>query len=219
MPKAEGGKMKKLITSLTVLLLLSVISYGQLQINWQQSYGSMATDKAYDIVQTEGGYLVAGAAYSGGGQVNCTIDGSMWLIKIDNSGNLLWQKCYEHSDTYRIVKAIDSPYYYLIGGAMGEPYPGTYNLWIAKIDSLGNIIWERTLGNNIGILGGDQYGEATADGGVIATAQIDSQGGDITTWHGWYDGWVIKLDSLGNTEWDFSIGSSTHTEYIRHYTD
>ncbi len=206
--------MKKLITSLTVLLLFSVISYGQLQIDWQQSYGSMATDIAYDIVQTEGGYLIAGAAYSGGGQVNCTVDGAMWLLKIDNSGSLLWQKCYEHSDTYRIVKAIGSPYYYLIGGTISEPYPDDYNLWIAKIDSLGSIIWERTLGNTIGILGGDQYGEPTADGGVIATAQIDSQGGDITTWYGWYDGWVIKLDSLGNTEWDFTIGSSTYTEYI-----
>jgi len=214
MPKAEGGKMKKTITFLVVLMFLSAMSYAQLQIDWQQSYGSMATDIAYDIAQTDGGYLVVGSAYSGGGQVTCTEVGALWLLKIDNFGNLIWQKCYEHAGALRIVKAIGSPYYYLIGGAMGEPYPGTYNLWIAKIDSLGSIIWERTLGNTIGILGGDQYGEATADGGVIATAQIDSQGGDITTWHGWYDGWMIKLDSLGNTDWDFTIGSSTHIEYI-----
>lgn len=193
---------------LSTQLLFHFISFGQFQIDWQQSYGSMATDIAYDIVQTSDGFLVAGAAYSGGGQVTCTEDGAFWLIKIDNSGNLLWQKCYEKRDVYRMVKAIGSPYYYLIGGAVLEPYPDAYNLWVAKIDSLGNIIWERTLGNTIGILGGDQYGEATTDGGVIATAQIDSEGGDISNWYGGYDGWVIKLDSAGNTEWDQSIGSS-----------
>ena len=202
--------MKKLITILSTLLLLHFISFGQFQIDWQQSYGSMATDIAYDIVQTNDGYLVAGAAYSGGGQVTCFEEGGGggWLLKIDNFGNLLWQKCTVNRGAYRMVKAIGGTYFYLIGGSNDDPYPDAYNLWVAKIDTLGNIIWERTLGNNIGILSGDQYGEATADGGVIATAQIDSQGGDITYWHGGYDGWVIKLDSLGNTEWDQSIGSS-----------
>ena len=199
--------MKKLIILVVSLIFLANTSFGQFNIDWQQSYGSMAPDIAYDIVQTNGGYLVTGAAFSGGGQVSCTEEGAGWLIKIDNTGNLLWQKCFQKRGAIRMVKAIGNPYLYLIGGGNAEPYPDDYNLWIAKIDSLGNIIWERILGNTIGILGGDEYGIATNDGGVIATAQIDSQGGDISSWWGGYDGWVIKLDSLGNTEWDSSIGS------------
>jgi hypothetical protein len=200
--------MNKLITLIVAFLTIHLFSYGQFQIDWQQCYGSMETDIAYDIVPTVDGYLVTGAVFSGGGQVTCTLEGAGWLIKIDVSGNLLWQKCFEKKGAYRMVKAIGTPHYYLIGGSNADPYPDAYNLWVAKIDSLGNIIWERTLGNTIGILSGDQYGEATEDGGVIATAQIDSQGGDITNWYGGYDGWVIKLDSAGNTEWDQSIGSS-----------
>lgn len=198
--------MKKLIILVVSLIFLANTSFGQFNIDWQQSYGSMAPDIAYDIVQTNGGYLVVGTAYSGGGQVTCTEDGAGWLIKIDNTGNLLWQKCFENSGAYRMVKATETPYFYLIGGGNAEPYPDDYNLWIAKIDSLGNIIWERILGNTIGIMY-NQYGIATNDGGVIATSQIDSQGGDISNWWGGYDGWVVKLDSLGNTEWDRSIGS------------
>jgi hypothetical protein len=201
--------MKKTVILLVVILTMPVVVYSQLQINWQQCYGSMAPDYAYDIAETDGGYLVTGIAGTGGGEVDCFERiGGGWLIKIDDSGSLIWQKCFDHAHALRIIKTIGSPYYYLIGGTISEPYPNTYNLWVAKIDTLGNIIWERILGNNIGILGGDQYGEATADGGVIATAQIDSKGGDITHWHGGYDGWVIKLDSLGNTQWDQSIGSS-----------
>lgn len=201
--------MNKSITLIVAFLIIHLLSFGQFQIDWQQSFGSMASDWGYDIAETDGGYLVTGIAGTGGGEVECFDgDGGGWLIKIDDSGNLVWQKCFDYAHAFRIVKAIGSPYYYLIGGAFLEPYPDDYNLWVAKIDSLGNIIWERALGNTIGVLGGDQYGEPTADGGVIATAQIDSEGGDISNWHGGYDGWVIKLDSAGNTEWDQSIGSS-----------
>lgn len=207
--------MKKLITILFTLLLFHFTSFAQLNIDWQQSYGSMAPDDACDVAETDGGFLVTGIAESGGGQVACFEygNGGGWLLKIDYKGELIWQKCFDYAYGLRIVKAIGSPYYYLIGGAMAEPYPDDLNLWIAKIDTLGNIIWDRTLGNTIGILGGDQYGVATADGGVIGTAQIDSQGGDITHNWGGFDGWLIKLDSLGNTEWDQSIGSS-QTEFI-----
>ncbi|MCF8303275.1 MAG: T9SS type A sorting domain-containing protein [Bacteroidales bacterium] len=201
--------MNKLITLIVAFLTIHLFTYGQFQINWQQSYGSMASDWGYDIAETDGGYLVTGIAGTGGGEVECfESNGGGWLIKIDDSGNLIWQKCFDYAHALRIVRAIGNPYYYLIGGAALEPYPEAYNLWVAKIDSLGNILWERALGNTIGILSGDQYGEATADGGVIATAQIDSQGGDITNWWGGYDGWIIKLDSAGNTDWDQSIGSS-----------
>ena len=207
--------MKKLILIFIFFILFANCMISQMQINWQQSYGSMGYDHAYDIVPTEGGYLVIGVTLANGGQVECNYDNSnpLWMVKINNYGSLIWQRCYHGYDALRIVKSIGSDDYYLVGGTYSEPYPDDYNLWISRIDSLGNIIWERTLGNTIGILGGDQYGEATNDGGVIATAQIDSQGGDITNWNGGYDGWVIKLDNVGNTEWDVSIGSS-HFEFI-----
>lgn len=202
-------QVKKLIVLLIIHLLSACCVFGQFQIEWQQSYGSMASDWGYDIVQTGEGYLVTGIAGSGGGQVECFEEGEGggWIFKIDDSGNLIWQKCFDYAHGLRMVNTIGNLQYYLIGGTISDPYPDDYNLWIAKVDSVGNIIWQRTLGNMNGILGGTQYGELTSDGGVIATAQIDSQGGDITSWYGGYDGWIIKQDSLGNTEWNVSIGS------------
>jgi len=202
--------MKKLFLLTAFLVFTTHIGVAQMLINWQQCYGGMNRDYAYDIAQTEGGYLVVGGTQSSDGQVACNTNGgrALWLLKINNSGSLIWQRCFENDYAFRMVNAISSPSYYLVGGTYAEPYPDTYNLWISKIDSLGNMIWERTLGNTIGILGGDEYGDATNDGGVVATAQIDSRGGDITNWYGGYDGWIIKLDSAGNTEWDFSVGTS-----------
>jgi hypothetical protein len=202
--------MKKLITFLASLFLFSFLSYGQFTIDWQQSYGSMATDWCFDIAETDGGYLVTGIAGSGGGQVECFENGAGggWLLKINDSGNLIWQKCFDYANSVRIVKAIGNPYYYIIGAAALEPYPDAGNLWVSKIDSIGNIKWERSLGNNAGTYDAvEMNGFATADGGVIATTTIQAEGGDISNWYGYYDGWVIKLDSIGNTEWDVTLGT------------
>lgn len=182
--------------------------FGQFQINWQQSFGSMGSEHAYDIVKTSDGYLVVGSLNTGSGQVTCEEGSSMWLLKLDDDGNLQWQGCYDSVGTRRMVKAIDNnTFYYLIGVGPIEAYPSIANLGFMKIDSAGMILWHNSFGNSIGILTGDEDGTATKDGGVIGTAQIDSKGGDITNWYGSYDAWVIKLDSLGNKEWDVTLGS------------
>ena len=201
------------LSKLLLLLIFSQSLFGQFQIDWQQCFCSMDHDIAYDIAQTEGGYLVLGIQWGGDGQVTCSDDGSTWLLKIDNTGNLIWQKCYEHIGGYRMEKAIGSPYYYLTGGTISEPYPNAYNLWVGKMDSSGAFIWEKTLGNENGVSDYLHYGVSTNDGGFVAIADIFSQGGDITNWYGSYDGWIVKLDSLGNKEWDFTIGTANQ-EYI-----
>jgi hypothetical protein len=195
------------------LLMFSQSLFGQLQINWQQCFCSMDHDYAYDIAQTDGGYLVVGMQEGGDGQVTCTEEPGIWLLKINHTGNLIWEKCYEHAAAYRMTQAFGNSYYYLMGATISEPYPDVPNLWISKMDSTGSFIWERTLGNNTGISDYNFYSTSTKDGGVIASVDIFSQGGDITNWYGGYDGWIIKLNSLGNTEWDFTIGSA-NTEWI-----
>jgi hypothetical protein len=171
----------------------------------------MGHDIAYDIAQTTGGYLVVGGQQGGDGQVTCSNEGSIWLLKINNTGNLIWQRCYNSIGGYRIEKAIGSPYYYLTGGTISESYRDIYNLSVSKIDSTGAIIWERVLGNENEYAVDDysHYGASTNDGGFIAIVTIFAGGGDITNWYGSYDGWIVKLDSLGNTEWDFTIGSAS----------
>ena len=195
------------------LLMFSQSLFGQLQVNWQQCFCSMDYDIAYDIAQTEGGYLVVGMQEGGDGQVTCTEDPGIWLLKINNTGNLIWEKCYDHAAAYRMTQAFGNSNYYLMGATISEPYPDVPNLWISKMDSTGSFIWERTLGNNTGISDYNFYSTSTNDGGVAASVDIFSQDGDITNWYGSYDGWIIKLDSLGNTEWDFTIGTSS-SEFI-----
>lgn len=193
-------------------------------MEWQSCLGGSDWDEAYDILQLNDGYFIFGGVDSNDGDISFNHGGQdMWLVKIDNSGGLIWEKCYGGSDLEtgdRVLNSVGSIDYFLVGSSSSNngdisnnPYPGTRNLWVVKIDSSGNILWDRIIGNEIGYIY-EINATSTSDGGLVIAAQIDSQGGDITSYFGGYDGWLIKLDSDGQTEWDQAIGSSTDFEFI-----
>lgn len=185
------------------------------QIHWQQCYGGSDNDYATDIIQIAGGYFVTGHTSSTDGDVsNNDGGGEGWLIRIDSISNLLWEKTYGGTDGERFVRVFESLLgdYYLVGSSSSSngdvsynPYPNSINFWIVKIDSSGIIIWDRIVGGH----GGDHIVDAihTSDDGIIAIGYSNSDDGDITTHYGQFDFWMIKLNSEGETEWDFTLGS------------
>ena len=207
---------KKLILFSIYLNCIINISPAQVwQIDWQQCYGGSENDFATDIIQINDGYFVVGATSSTDGDVsNNDGGGEGWLIRIDSISNLIWEKTYGGTDGERFVRIYESLTgdYYLIGASGSSdgdisynPYPNSINFWIVKIDSSGIIIWDRIVGGN----GGDHIVNAihTNDDGIIAIGYSNSDDGDISIHYGQYDMWMIKLNSEGETEWDFTIGT------------
>ncbi|NLY22597.1 MAG: T9SS type A sorting domain-containing protein [Bacteroidales bacterium] len=64
-------------------------------IEWQKCLGGTDGDYANSIQQTsDGGFIVAGQTYSNDGDVSGNHGGSdAWVVKLNSSGNILWQKC------------------------------------------------------------------------------------------------------------------------------
>ncbi len=187
-----------------------------MQVNWQQCYCGMELDDCDDIATVNNDFLIIGRidAAPDGGQVTCTNDAATWLLRIDNAGEIIWQKCYFNFGSFRMQNAIGSDFYYVMGATIAEPYPDAYNMFVGKMDSTGFFIWERALGNDIGVNDYHFYGSSTDDGGFISSVLIYSQGGDISNYYGGFDGWVIKLDSLGNTNWDFTFGTQNNEAVV-----
>jgi hypothetical protein len=209
--------MKREFTIITLLFFMTQVAYCQLHIDWQHCYGGSESEYAYDIIPTGNGYLLAGDTWSNDGDISFSHgENDIWLINIDKTGNLMWERTYGGSETdgaYRIVRSRGSTNYFLVGGStsndgdiLNNSYPGSRSFWIVKIDSLGNKIWNRIVGGNIK----DQIlnGSATSDGGVVALGYTASSDGDVSTYYGLYDIWMIKLNSNGDTDWDFTIGTS-----------
>ncbi|RKZ29002.1 hypothetical protein DRQ36_09570, partial [bacterium] len=95
-----------------------------------------------------------------------------------------------------------------VSGHHGTPGDST-DYWIVKLDSTGEIDWQRSLG-------GSDWDEAysiqqTSDGGFIVAGFSLSNNGDVSGHHGstdYPDYWVVKLNSAGNIEWQKCLGGS-----------
>jgi hypothetical protein len=85
---------------------------------------------------------------------------------------------------------------------------GNGDYWVIKVDSHGNIQWDKTIGGN----GFDEFKSViqTSDGGY---ALVGSSNSNISfekteNSYGSSDYWLVKLDKMGNVQWDKTIGGS-----------
>ncbi len=184
-------------------------------IQWQKSLGGTALDGTSSIQQTtDGGFIVSGSSVSNNGDVTGNHGlADFWIVKLDNLGNIQWQKSlggsfYEFAES--VQQTADGGF--IVSGS-SESIDGDVtgnhgwdDCWIVKLDSLGNIQWQKSLGGNA-----PEWATAikqTTDGGFIVSATSYSNNGDVTGNHGDADCWIVKLDDLGNIQWQKSLGGS-----------
>ena len=183
---------------------------------WQKCLGGSYTDGAYAIQQTiDGGYIVAGQSESNDGDVTGNHGGDdFWIVKLDSTGNLSWQKSLGGSnddEAYSIQQTTDGGYIVAgtsksINGDITGNHGGD-DYWVVKLDASGNLSWQKSFG-------GSYSDEATSiqqtiDGGYIVAGSSGSNDGDVTGNHGISDYWIVKLDSAGNLVWQKSLGGSS----------
>ena len=161
-------------------------------IEWNQTYGGPGADYACSMVQTgDGGYALAGETYSFGAG-----DSDFWLVKVDSSGSIQWNRTYGQTtaDGANSMIQTNDGGYALAGYSTDNN--SSKDLWFVKTDSVGNMQWNRTYG-------GARWDEAnsviqTSDGGY-ALAGVTNSLSDIT--YVPHDCWLVKTDSEGNMEW------------------
>lgn len=199
--------MKKINSFFTILFFLLFFftnhykASAQFEINWQFCYGESVVDGAYCSLLTEDGYLVGGE-----------ISTEATLLKLDFQGNLIWQKTYgtdTHSGSIRRIVATSSGDLYLIGlydFINNNERSLITQFGVHKVDAQGEILWHKTYGAASTT---DRLSSAilTHDGGLVIGGSITSGGGDVSMYYGIRDAWIVKIDSLGNILWDFTIGS------------
>ncbi|MFZ8804377.1 MAG: Ig-like domain-containing protein, partial [Candidatus Calescibacterium sp.] len=164
---------------------------------WARVYGGPGDDFNYEFKRTsDGGYIIVGQTFSFGAG-----DGDLLVMKLDSNGNIQWQKTYGgpgHDWAYDVEETQDGGY--IVGGGTGSFGAGGWDMWILKLDSYGNVQWQKTYGG-----WGVKYVHdlaKTSDGGYIVVGGTTSYGA------GDRDIWVLKLDSQGNVQWQRTFGSS-----------
>lgn len=184
-------------------------------ISWRQSFGGFDVDNAYSIRETfDGGFIVAGAAYSIDADVTGNHGSSdTWVIKLSSVGSIQWKKCYggtSFEQASDIIQTTDSGYFFT-----GYTYSsdgditlnhGYIDIWAVKLDDTGRIEWQKTIG---GTNQDDGYSCVQAtDGGFFISGLTLSTDGDITSPKGNEDVVVAKLSATGTVEWVKNYGGS-----------
>jgi predicted secreted protein len=167
--------------------------------SWAKTYGGTADEEATSIQRTsDGGYIIAGRTRSFGAG-----DHDLWILKLDASGNVQWQKTYGGSSADQggnIQQTPDGGY--IVAGITESP--GGEDIWVLKLDASGNVQWYKTYGG--GGSGGGDHIQQTSDGGYIVEGSIESFGANGE------DLWVLKLDASGNVQWQKTYGGSSADE-------
>lgn len=165
---------------------------------WQKTYSNGFAKTMKET--SNGGYILAGNAYSIGG-------GDIWVMKLDTDGQIVWQKTYggDQIETALDIQELDSGGYIVSGytQSFGE---GDNDAWILKLNMDGSLAWQKTYGGSEA-----DYARAiqsTSDGGFIFVGSTKSFGAGLT------DAWVVKLESTGNIVWQKAIGLS-YTDLFR----
>ena len=188
-------------------------------IEWSNALGGPDYEDATDVIQSnDGGYLVVANSGEVGGDVTDFYGGAVdiWLTKLDSSGNLIWQKNYGGSSIEKSragIATIDGGYI-IVGYTGSEDHDVSFNhgltdAWVFKVDSIGNIVWERSYGGTKSEQGSAICG--TDDGNFVFVGYSHSNNGDLTSHYGTAetsDYWIVKIDNTGNIIWQKSYGST-----------
>lgn len=81
---------------------------------------------------------------------------------------------------------------------------GMTDAWIVKLTANGAIQWQKALGGSK-----DEVVKSiiqTSDGGYLALGNTNSPDGDFSGYHASYDGFVVKLNAMGDVEWKKAMG-------------
>lgn len=184
-------------------------------IIWEKTFGGSLVDLVYAMIQTaDGGILLGGGTYSNDGDVYGNHgDQDFWLLKLDISGNLVWQKSLGGSGLEVCYSIDETPANEIIacgstnsndGDVSGQR--GSTDFWVIKLTSGGNKIWTRCFG------GGDQESafaiSSNSNNQFLVSGYSKSSDGDLQQNSGYNDIWTVQLDQNGTIQNQRIIGGT-----------
>ncbi len=190
---------------------------------WAKRIGNINDDYCNSIaLDLSGNIIITGYFYGtmdfdpGPGVFNLTPVGGLYtdifILKLDNSGNFLWAKQQGGNNSVAGYEVTTDKYNNIInvgtfyGTVDFDPGAGVFNLFtygdlfISKLDSLGNFIWVKQIGGStVEDVSVDSQGSIYTIGNIVS-GDFDPGVGvyNLSAPSGSFAVFISKLDSLGN---------------------
>jgi Secretion system C-terminal sorting domain len=217
----------------TIYMMLSAIMLISNQSNAQQMSMSKCLggngDEIANVIEatSDGGYIIAGSTTSSAnGDITQNNHGGkdFWVVKLNASGNVQWEKNYGGSldDVAYDIHEISIGEWIVVGSScsadgdvdnhLGEST--ITDIWIIRINNAGNILWKKSMGSTgadwaVGV-------EYTGFNEVLILANTNEANNDVDEIIGANDYWLIKMNLNGNVQWQNVFGG-TENDYAQHF--
>lgn len=183
-------------------------------LEWRRYFGGSFTDIPFGVVETtDNSYIIAASSDSNDFNIsNNKGSYDFWILKISADGSLIWEKNFGGSqvDEPRGITATNDGNVIIVGDTRSldkdvSTNNGGADLWMLKISTDGNLIWEKTFG-------GSSFDVArsiakTQDNGFLISGNSRSSNADFIN-QGQNDAWILKVDNSGNKLWQKFVGGS-----------
>jgi hypothetical protein len=191
---------------------------------WDKTIGGNNNDWAFSITTaTDGGFVIAGDSSSdiSGDKTEAnpssSIYGDYWVVKLSSTGIKVWDKQISGPsfDSAKSITTTTDGGFVVVGNSPSgigydktEASRGQRDYWIVKLNSTGQIVWNKTIGGNKS----DDPSAVVAsnDGGfvIIGNSNSDISSEKTEANKGSDDYWVVKINSSGQKVWDKTLGGS-----------
>ena len=190
-----GGTVVNMLSGDSDLFLAKLDASGN--ILWQKAYGGASQEFGGVALSTpDGGFVMEGYTQSWGMGGSA---GDFWLLKLDGSGNITWQKAYGGAGDEGIGAALDGSGF-LVSGSVSATPGGPGQAFAMKLDGSGNVAWQKLLAG-----AGEDSAYAVPDGagGYLLSSETGGFGG------GGSDVWVLRMDGSGAITWQKTYGGAS----------
>ncbi len=162
---------------------------------WTKSYGTKSGSLS-ELQQTaDSGYIFTASGTST----------SLYMVKTDVNGNLVWKKEYRGFSindvhlAYSVKQTPDGGYI-----AVGSAWNTSWDVYLVKTNAFGDTLWTKSFGGDSVDVGMSIF--LTADSGYIIAGSSNSFGG------GNDDVYLIKTNATGDSLWTKSFGNINNEE-------
>lgn len=181
-------------------------------VEWKiDSIGGSEADLPSSLVMTQdGSFVIAGTSKSSDGDISNSMtngygDTDGWVVKINSSGEILWDISLGTTYYEKIHSIISTD----DGGFVVAGEDGSSNFWVVKLNSSGGVEWDKSFGSS------NIFDESIAysitnssDGGFgVAGYSVDRSTDGVSILD--INFRVMKLDGIGEIIWDKTYGGSS----------
>jgi len=207
--------MRTLILSV-ILLAHALQAQTPPDLVWQRCFGGSASESARQFIALpDGDRLLVGSTNSNDGDVTGFNGGSydIWVVRLDDAGGIIWQRCLggSDSDVPGAARVLPNGDFIVVGTTRSNNghvsgNHGANDGWAVRLSGSGSLVWQHCFGGT----SGDGFYDATVlpNGDIVAVGTSRSNDGDVALNHGGEDAWAVRFTSLGELVWSRTYGSS-----------